>query len=55
MTSIIAAKTADVQYAIVGTCLNLEKQVQNVAQTGAAFDTKIAALEAAVAAVKAAS
>lgn len=30
-------------------------QPQNVAQTGAAFDTKIAALEAAVAAVKAAS
>ncbi|WP_404645911.1 hypothetical protein [Raoultella ornithinolytica] len=30
-------------------------QPQNVDQTGAAFDTKIAALEAAVAAVKAAS
>lgn len=30
-------------------------QPQNVVQTGAAFDTKIAALEAAVAAVKAAS
>lgn len=30
-------------------------QPQNVAQTGAALDTKIAALEAAVAAVKAAS
>lgn len=30
-------------------------QPQNVAQTGTAFDTKIAALEAAVAAVKAAS
>lgn len=30
-------------------------QPQDVAQTGAAFDTKIAALEAAVAAVKAAS
>lgn len=30
-------------------------QPQNVAQTGAAFDTKIAELEAAVAAVKAAS
>lgn len=30
-------------------------QPQNVAQTGAAFDTKIAACEAAVAAVKAAS
>lgn len=30
-------------------------QPQNVAQTGAAFDTEIAALEAAVAAVKAAS
>lgn len=30
-------------------------QPQNVVQTGAAFDTEIAALEAAVAAVKAAS
>lgn len=30
-------------------------QPQDVSQTGAAFDTKIAALEAAVAAVKAAS
>lgn len=30
-------------------------QPQNVSQTGAAFDTKIAALEAAVATVKAAS
>lgn len=30
MASIIAAKTADVQYAIVGTCQNLEKQVQTI-------------------------
>lgn len=63
MASIIAAKTADVQYAIVGTCQNLEKQVQpdyNVGYvaltgtgmplgegSGTAFDTSFTALQSA--------
>lgn len=43
MASIIAAKSADVQYAIVGKCKNLEKQVApdyNVGYTGTAAMTK---------------
>ncbi|CAK1256852.1 unknown function [Klebsiella phage vB_Kpn_K40PH129C1] len=44
MASIIAAKTTDVQYAIVGTCQNLEKQVQpdyNVGFVGTTALTKL--------------